>query len=78
MVPVRTHIAASGPTTPPPSGARVNQNYGKLPLAFDLNQGQTDPRVRFLSRGRGFGLFLTPTEAVLDLRKSEVGRAINS
>ena len=45
-------------------------NYGKLPLSFEANQGQADARVKFLSRGRGGGLFLTSNEAVLELRKS--------
>jgi len=38
-----------------------------MPVAFEPNQGQADPAVRFLARGRGYGLFLTPTEAVLVL-----------
>ncbi len=42
--------------------------YGKLPLSFETNQGQTDSRVKFLSRGSGYTLFLTSTEAVLALR----------
>ena len=42
--------------------------YGKLPLAFEANRGQTDSRVRFLSHGRGYSLFLTPNEAVLALQ----------
>jgi hypothetical protein len=42
--------------------------YGKLPLSFEANRGQTDPRVKFLSRGRGYGLLLTSTEAILTLR----------
>ncbi len=37
-------------------------------LRFEVNRGQTDAAVRFLSRGRGYNLFLTPTEAVLSLR----------
>jgi K319L-like, PKD domain/Beta-propeller repeat len=41
--------------------------FGRLPLAFEENQGQTDARVRFLSRGSGHALFLTPDEAVLSL-----------
>lgn len=45
-------------------------NYGGLPLSFEPNQGQTDQRVRFLSRGNGYSLFLTSTEAVLALRGS--------
>jgi len=53
---------------------RLVETYGKLPLRFEANQGQTDRQVQFLSRGRGYGLFLTPNEAVLALQggKSEV------
>ena len=42
-----------------------------LPLAFEANQGQTDPKVRFLARGSGYGLFLTADEAVLTLQQSQ-------
>src|SRR5437879_4297575 len=49
----------------------VRAAYGKLPLSFEANQGQTDPQVRFLSRGSGYTLFLTPTEAVLTLTKAD-------
>jgi hypothetical protein len=38
-----------------------------LPLSFEENQGQVDGKVKFLSRGSGYTLFLTPTEAVLAL-----------
>jgi photosystem II stability/assembly factor-like uncharacterized protein len=48
---------------------RLAEAYGKLPLRFEANQGQTDPQVRFLARGAGYGLFLTSTEAVLALNK---------
>ena len=47
--------------------------YGKLPLAFEANQGQTAADVRFLSRGDGYSLFLTEQEAVLALRQSAPG-----
>jgi hypothetical protein len=40
---------------------------GQLPLRFEPNQGQTDPRVKFLARGAGYGVFLTPDQAVLTL-----------
>ena len=62
---------------------RVLANYGKLPLSFEANQGQTDEAVKFLSRGKGYTLFLTSTEAVLSLRKgsaepeAEVPRLVN-
>jgi hypothetical protein len=35
------------------------------PLAFEENLGQVDPEVQFLSRGPGYQLFLTGTEAVM-------------
>jgi hypothetical protein len=38
-----------------------------LPLNFELNQGQTHQRVRFLARTEGYVLFLTATEAVMAL-----------
>jgi len=44
------------------------ESFGKLPLAFEANQGQTDGDVQFLARGAGYNLFLTSTEAVLSLR----------
>jgi hypothetical protein len=50
-----------------PAQARLSADYGRLPLSFEANQGQTDPWVKFLSRGKGYSLLLTPTEAVLVL-----------
>lgn len=47
--------------------ARILDQYGKLPLSFEANRGQTDPRVKFLSRADGYTLFLTGDEAVLAL-----------
>src|ERR1700683_1260557 len=33
--------------------------YGKLPMGFEENKGQTNSEVRFLSHGQGYELFLT-------------------
>ena len=49
--------------------------YGRLPLSFQENLGQTDSRVRFVSCGSGYELFLTPEEAVLALRHSRPAAA---
>ena len=43
--------------------------YGKLPLSFEANHGQTDPSVRFVARSTGYQLFLAQDEAVLVLRR---------
>ena len=57
---------------------RIVAQYGKIPLSFEANQGQTDPHVQFLSRGSGYSLFLTPGEVVLNLerQKSAIQRQI--
>jgi hypothetical protein len=41
----------------------------QLPYTFELNQGQTDPSVRYLARGNGYTLFLTDREAVMKLKR---------
>ena len=50
---------------------RVSENYGKLPLSFEPNQGQASSEVKFLARGNGYTLLLNSTEAVFTLQKSE-------
>ena len=49
--------------------ARLAASYGNLPLSFVANAGQMDGRVRFMSRGSGYGIFLTRDDAVLSLSK---------
>jgi hypothetical protein len=48
--------------------AKVRDQYGKLPLSFEANYGQTDRKVNFISRGHGYSLFLTGQEAVIALK----------
>src|SRR5207248_683248 len=43
--------------------------YGRLPIRFEANEGQTDPAVKFLARSGGTTLFLTASEPVILLRK---------
>ena len=62
-------------------GATVNQanpNYGKLPLIFEANRGQTDASVKFLTRGEGYTAFLTSSGLTLSLRSPEVATANKS
>ena len=42
-----------------------SHSVGHFPMNFELNLGQVDRRVMFLSRGKNLSLFLTPSEAVL-------------
>ena len=54
----------------PQNALQIASIYGHLPLSFEPNQGQTDPQVRFLARGGGYGLYLTGSEAILALRST--------
>lgn len=47
--------------------------YDQAPLQFEANRGQTDARVKFISRNSGHTLFLTANEAVLRLRGAGQG-----
>jgi hypothetical protein len=60
-----------GPLTHLPS-ARLN--FEKLPLRFEPNQGQSSPDVNYLARGAGYGLFLSPDQAVLSLSATSAGQ----
>ena len=71
-------LQAPSPTAPvtgsaldPSGGLKVLEAYGKLSLSFEANQGQTDDQAKFLSRGSGYTLFLTPREAVLSLSQPD-------
>src|SRR5262249_6770806 len=76
---IRQVPAANHPAAPPPIFAFDKSTRGKpqfrtayshLPLIFEANQGQSDPRVKFLARGNKYGLFLTADEAVLEFKHS--------
>ena len=60
------------------SQARFATNLGRIPLSFEANQGQTDERIKFLSRGRGYTLFLAGNQAVLALRKNRARGSLSS
>src|SRR5438128_235030 len=62
-----------GPPTAGAGAAQLLASYGQVPLSFEANRGQTDPRVKFLARGGGYGLFLTATDAVLSLASPAAG-----
>jgi photosystem II stability/assembly factor-like uncharacterized protein len=48
---------------------RIAEQFGQLPLSFEINKGQINGPVKFLSHGPGYDLFLTATEAVLRVQK---------
>lgn len=50
---------------------RVQADYGKLPLTFEANRGQTSSEVKFLARGMGYTAYLTAGAIVLSLRHNQ-------
>ena len=49
---------------------QIAASYGKLPLRFEPNRGQTDARVQFVSRGAGYTIFLSPTSTTFALLRN--------
>jgi len=68
--------AAIADTTPASAvkSEKVNQQFGRLPLRFEENRGQTDGAVKYLSRNSHSTLFLTSSEAVLSLSQPTPGK----
>lgn len=50
-------------------GGTQAMRFKRQPLRFEINQGQSDPQIRFLARTGDSTLFLTANEAVLRLPK---------
>ena len=70
----------AGTSTAPPDAAmqaHLSAAYGQLPLSFEVNKGQTDPRVNFLTQGAGYTAFLTPTGAVMELQQGSGGNVVD-
>lgn len=66
--PVRsTEVASAKPD--------VKAALSSAAMAFEPNQGQTDPRVKYLSRGSGYTVFLTENEAVIRLKRAKAEKS---
>src|SRR5262249_20585602 len=60
-----------GDAATPQATPKLASDYAALPLPFELNAGQADPAVRYLSRSPGFALFLTDQGATLALARPD-------
>jgi hypothetical protein len=50
---------------------RVRATLDALPLAFEANQGQTDPQVKYTARGNGYSVFLTANDTVFAITSAK-------
>lgn len=65
------------PTAPPPPPAVVSSlksAYGHLPMYFEPNDGQFDPKVRYVARGAGATLALTGTDVLMMISRGQRSR----
>ena len=54
-------VSRNSPAVAAKKTGRVRASLEALPLAFEANQGQTDPQVKYMARGNGYTVYLTPT-----------------
>lgn len=52
----------------------LSRKTSTQPIVFEVNEGQADPRIKFLSRAAGRALYLTGNGAVVVLRSPHAGR----
>lgn len=55
----------------PQSRFSSKSGYGRVPLMFEANQGQSASQVKFISRGPGYRAYLTNDGMVLSLRATD-------
>jgi beta-propeller repeat-containing protein len=56
---------------PTDTQSRLAAAFGKLPLSFEVNQGQVDPAVDFVAHSRGATVLLSAGDAVLAPRAAD-------
>jgi hypothetical protein len=69
VAPVLTWLVLSAPSGEHRAPAPRAPQAGGLPLVFEANGGRTDPQARFIARGGGYTLFITPRESVMALSR---------
>jgi hypothetical protein len=63
---VRSHgLGSAGTRVGAEAAPSVAEGYGRLPLSFEPNRGQWNGEVKFVARGDGYTVFLSPTDATL-------------
>jgi hypothetical protein len=67
----RTAAPVSEPAASQMSEQEAIDAYGKLPLSFIPNEGQTDKAVRYYAQGAGYGFFFTQKGAMLSFAEGK-------
>ena len=57
-------LVSAATATDQANHAQVASEYLRMPMSFELNEGQSNPQVKALAHGSSYGLFLTSNESV--------------
>jgi hypothetical protein len=68
-------LTSQAKTISPAVRERLQASFARLPLAFEQNQGQTDPQVKYMARANGYTLFLTCRDAVFSFHSKSSANA---
>jgi Beta-propeller repeat len=68
-------VTSQPKTISPAVRQRLQATFASLPLAFEQNQGQTDPQVKYMARANGYTLFLTSQDAVFSFHSKSSANA---
>ena len=66
---------ANAPALSAEQRSRIRTSFDALPLAFEANQGQTDPQVKYIARGSGYTAFLTGNDTVFAVSSERASTA---
>ena len=69
-------LACAATATDQATHSKIMAEYAKLPMVFEMNEGQSDPQVKALSRGSRYGLFLTSNESVFVVAPGKNGAVV--
>ncbi len=69
-------LGASGLVYGNPLETKPSTNYGRIPLVFEENRGQTDSRVKFLAHSSEYSIFITGSQAFFSLRAGGKSAAV--
>jgi hypothetical protein len=73
---LRAGVPSAGAPTAVQQEQQTAAAYGRLPLAFVPNEGQTDPKVRYFAQTAGLGVYFTRADIRLAFVKGERGTSL--
>ena len=58
--------------------SQVTSAYGKLPIRFEINEGQVGTEVKFIARGGGYKLYFTAEGPIIALQRRKPRKSVSA